>query len=224
MASRKPSTAGSSSEKAPHITSDEVREQAVATRTISKEGRGRLLAARGRSNVHERGTLEDRLSPDLYSRIQPYLIESVDGFHFLDWQKLKDDTDAWAADKLSLDDDDRLYCHCVDILYNAWASPDLPDSQVGDWHHLWPICVGGSECDARNIKKLCISNHVLVHACLVRVFDYMSHMGLNYALVATVNHRAISYETVEQLITDVVSPFPLLVVSLLSPHCICSAK
>lgn len=151
--------------------------------------------------------MKQRLSSDLYERIEPYLLESLDGFDLLDWKKLKDDKDEWVARKgVALNDADRLYSRCVDILYSGWTSQDLPDSEEGDWHHLWPICVGGSECDARNFKKVSTPNHVLLHAALVVAFRYMAHLGLNYSLAMTTTMTSLSQEYVAELIANKVSP------------------
>jgi hypothetical protein len=192
-------------------TSDEVRARAIASRTISKEGRSKLMAARGRSKVTAK--LEERLERDVYKRIQPYLKESIDGdgyFIIFDFKKLKADTDAWVKERLKngivLNAKELLYVECVDELCRAADAPDLPDNVPGDWHHGTPLCINGSECDARNFRKVSVEKHVYLHACLCFVLHDMAHLGLNYALMTMINMKSLSRRKVEEIIADKVSP------------------
>jgi hypothetical protein len=191
-------------------TSDALRKLAIASRPISKQGREKLLASRGRSKVT--GTLEERLPSVAFERIRPYLKESIDGdgFIIIDFKKLKVDNDASVKERrengIELDAEALLYVQCVDELCSAYEADDLPDDVPGDWHHGTPLSIHGSECDARNIDKVSVGKHVLLHACLCVMLHDMAHLGLNYAVMMMINATSLSLQKAEEIIADMVRP------------------
>lgn len=212
----------------PSTTPDWLCNRAIAARPTltSGVGKSKLKAARGRSKVHLHGNLQERLSPALYAIVQPYLYKSVDGYDLLDWSKLHKEKEAFLDAALDDDADEStrtLHSECIDILCDAWTATDLADHVQGDWHHLWPIAVGGSECDGRNMKKVSVTDHVKLHAALCIVFGFLAHLGLNYSLAITTNTKKLSPEFVAGIMSNEVSrKCPLRLVCLCcfdkSPH------
>jgi hypothetical protein len=171
----------------------------VSTKSHSKSVARQRVKKRPGLRLH----LNKSMTNEHWEKIKRFFrfCEDDDGTRFcFNWE-------AWKTHIHSLPNASELDKLCADILYDISKAVDL------EWHHLWPLCCGGSVEHDSNYRLLTILDHIKAHAALAHSFPFVNE--LHYSLCRTMNTTQLTAEIINDCLDGVVHYYNLMATVIL---------